>query len=407
MSPTPTPADVLESVRAAVLEAEPHLLELSHALSDDPELAFDEVRAAARVAAVLEDAGFTLTREAYGLPTAIEAVYGTGELTVVIACEYDALPGVGHACGHNIIAAAAVGAALGLAPLADELGLRLVLLGTPAEESGGGKILLLQRGAWDSAALSLMVHPSTAGQLPATGLVTFALEHVRVEFSGRAAHAAAAPQTGINAGDAITLTQVGLGLLRQQLPPATIVASRVVEAGVATNIIPDTGVMEIEIRGANAQEWNDVRARIRKVVEGAAIATGCTWSVEPTEVPYEPLTSDPDLADLWDGVLAEDLGYSSGSIPPGYVGGSTDMGNVSQYLPSIHPMLELKDVEATPHHADFAAAACSAAGDRAVVDGALGLAFTVAKAASLTELRARLLDLQAQRKPFATFDAER
>lgn len=396
-----------DRIRSAIAAAEADLLRLSHEISDDPELAFAEVRAAERVAALLERRGFAVTRGAYELPTSVEGVFGTGDLTVVIPCEYDALPTVGHACGHNVIATASVGAALGLAEVADELGLRVVLLGTPAEEDGGGKILLLQRGAWDDAALSLMVHPAPAGQLPASGHLTLALEHIEIEFTGRAAHAAAMPHTGINAGDAVTLTQVGIGLLRQQLPKSIVVASRVVEAGEATNVIPARGLMEIEIRGTDPEEWTAARERVRRVAEGAAIATGCEWAIEQTEAPYEPLDSHAELSALWDRAVTEELDYVLGEPPRGFVGGSTDMGNVSQYLPAIHPMLEIRGTSASPHHPDFAAAARSEAGDRAAIDGAIALALTAAGAAASPELRERLLLARAERAPYAEFAAGR
>ncbi|MFT3944670.1 MAG: amidohydrolase [Ancrocorticia sp.] len=392
---------VEKKIRDVLLERHDDLLRLSHEIAADPELAFEEERAAARVAGTLEDAGFTVERGVYDLQTALRASYGTGDVTVAIACEYDALPGIGHACGHNLIATAAVGAALALAPVADELGIQVVLLGTPAEEAGGGKILMLQRGAWDDATFSLMIHPGPAGQLPASGLVTYALEGIRVEFTGRSAHAAAAPERGINAQDAVTLTQVGIGLLRQQLPKTVVVAYYVVEAGRAANIIPDRGVLELDIRGTDDADWRDARERVRNVARGAALATGCEVEIEQIEAPYSPLVSHRGLAEAWDTVLSGPLGYEIGELPQGFAGASTDMGNVSQYLPSIHPVLELQGFDVSPHHADFAAAAVTAAGDKLALDGALGMALTVANVVRDPELRSELLAAQAARAPFS------
>ncbi|WP_164863426.1 amidohydrolase [Agromyces sp. LHK192] len=383
--------------RAAVESHRDALVALSHAIGGDPELAFEEHRAAARVADVLEADGFAVTRGAYDLPTAVEAVYGSGDVTVAVVGEYDALPGVGHACGHNVIAGAGVGAAIGLRAVADRLGIRVKFLGTPAEELGGGKILMLQRGAWDDSTFSLMVHGGPWAQIASSGFATQAYERIIATFRGRAAHAAAMPHEGVNAGDAITLAQVGLGLLRQQLRKTIVVGSFVVSAGGATNVIPDTGVLEVEIRGNTDEEWRDARARVRRVLEGAALAAGCALEIEQPELPYAPLDSDADLSRLFDEAISGDLAYDLVPKPEGIAGGSTDMGNVSQYLPSIHPMIALLGVEAVPHHQSFAAAAVSPAGDRAVVDGAIALALTAVGAVEDDAVRERLLAAQAVR----------
>ncbi|MFF2388658.1 M20 family metallopeptidase [Agromyces sp. NPDC058104] len=390
----------VDRVRAVIEAERERIVALSHAIGADPELAFEEHRAAARVAEVLEAAGFAVEVGAYGLETAVEAVYGDGEVTVAVVGEYDALPGVGHACGHNIIAAAGVGAALGLKAVADELGFRVKFLGTPAEELGGGKILMLQRGAWDDATFSLMVHGGPFAQIATAGFASQAYERIRAEFTGRAAHAAAMPHEGVNAGDAVTLAQVGFGLLRQQLRKTVVVGSFVVEAGGATNVIPEHGVMEVEIRGNTEEEWNDARRRVRAVLEGAALAAGCALEVTQPELPYEPLRSDADLARLFDEAMVDGLGYELAPMPAGSAGGSTDMGNVSQYLPAIHPMIALIGVEAVPHHQSFAAAAVAPAGDTAAIDGALGLAFAAVSAVTDDAVRERLLTEQRARPPY-------
>ncbi|MFE6964864.1 M20 family metallopeptidase [Agromyces sp. NPDC057679] len=397
--------DITERIRGAIEGERERIVGLSHAIGEDPELAFEEHRAAARVAELLDGAGFSVSTGAYGLETAVEAVYGEGEVTVAVVGEYDALPGVGHACGHNVIAAAGVGAALGLSVVADELGFRVKFLGTPAEELGGGKILMLQRGAWDDATFSLMVHGGPFAQIATAGFASQAYERIIGEFRGRAAHAAAMPHEGVNAGDAVTLAQVGFGLLRQQLRKSVVVGSFVVEAGGATNVIPERGVIEVEIRGNTDEEWNDARRRVRAVLEGAAIATGCELEITQPELPYAPLRNDADLARLFDAAMTEELGYELAPAPDGSAGGSTDMGNVSQYLPSIHPMIVLEGVEAVPHHQSFAAAALSPAGDRAAVDGALALALAAAAAVADDVVRERLLREQRARRPYLESEA--
>ncbi|MCT9819565.1 amidohydrolase [Microbacterium sp. W1N] len=402
MSITGLDATTVTALRAQLTAAvdglAPELLELSHAIGADPELAFDEHRAATRVAAVLGRHGFEVEVGAFGLPTAVAATYGDGEVTVAVVGEYDALPEVGHGCGHNLIAAAGVGAAVALAAVADRLGIRVRFLGTPAEELGGGKIVMLEAGAWNDATFSLMVHGGMAEQYSAVGLTTQAFERVVARFTGVAAHAAAAPHDGINAADAVTLAQVAIGLARQQLRAGTVVSSFVEEAGRATNIIPALGVLQVEMRAVDRAEWDRARAKVRDCLEAAALATGCTLEIELPEPPYDVLAQHEPLARLWDDELVA-RGYDVLSHHE-MAAGSTDMANVSRYLPSIHPMIALRGSDAVPHTAGYAAAASSPAGDGAVVDGAIALALTAARAAADPALRAELLAAQAVRAPY-------
>src|SRR4029453_10702771 len=259
----------------------------------------EEHRAAANVAEVLHQAGFDVTIGAYGLETAVEATFGTGELRVVVCAEYDALPGIGHACGHNIIAAAGVGAALGLAEVADELGLTVVLLGTPAEEHGGGKALQLEAGAWDDAALSVMVHPMPGKDIFCDGFTSQAVDRIRVTYKGKAAHAAAAPHAGINAADAATVATVGIGLLRQQLAEQVRMAAIVTHGGAVTNIIPDHTTVEAEVRAFDLDTLEDAKLRMLACFEAGAIAAGCTWDHEQIQPRYENLIQHQDLARFW------------------------------------------------------------------------------------------------------------
>ncbi|SFR90341.1 amidohydrolase [Agromyces sp. CF514] len=395
----------LEASVTAAVEARRHeLVALSHAIGEDPELAFEEHRAAERVAVALEANGFDVTRGAYGLPTAVEGVYGTGDVTVAVVSEYDALPGVGHGCGHNLIAAAGVGAAIGLRAVADELGIRVKLLGSPAEELGGGKILMLREGAWNDTTFSLMVHGGGADQYRTAPMTTMALERIIVRFTGVPAHAAAGPHEGVNAGDAATLTQVALGLLRQQLKRGTVLSSFVRNAGEAANIIPAHAELEIEMRSGNAEDWAVVRRRVRECLAGAAQATGCTLEIELPELPYGVLKQDERLAEHFDDVLRE-LGYEVKDLPDGPQG-STDMADVSQYLPAIHPMISIRGIDAnTPGHSpEYAALARTPEADVAVIDGAIGLALAAVRVAADPEHRAELIAAQAVRGPFAWED---
>ncbi len=375
------------------------LLALSREVHDYAELSFEEHRAAAAVRGVLADAGFAVEPGVAGLPTAFTATYGSGDLVVGICAEYDALPEVGHACGHNIIAASAVGAALGLAEVADELGLTVKVLGTPAEEHGGGKVQMLEAGLFDDLTLSLMVHPSPYDVHPGV-TATQGVSRFAATYVGVPAHAAAAPDRGINAADAAVVAQVAIGLLRQQLPATARVAAFVREGGRATNIIPERVIVDFEVREFDLDALHSLRDRVRACFQAGALATGCDLTIEETEPEYAPLRQDPRLAEPFAAAIT-DLGRTlldTGSL----AGGSTDMGNVSQHLPAIHPMVAVVGSENVPHTHGFAADAITPAADDAVVAGATAMVRTVIHVAQDPTLRAELLAAQAARAPYAT-----
>lgn len=394
--------ELYRCVERVVLDWRARLVAASHDLHANPELAFEEHRSAAVVADLLRTAGFEATVGVWGLDTALEAVYGDGDLTVVVCAEYDALPGIGHACGHNIIAMAAAGAAIALAEVADELGLRVKVLGTPAEEKGGGKAHMLEAGAWEDATVSLMVHPGSGPAYPTVAHVSQSRDRFRVEFTGRASHAAAAPTGGINAGDAATVMQVSIGLLRQQLPDTVRVSAVTISAGAVSNIIPGTAVLEAEVRSFDSAETTELKKRVLACVEGAAIATGCSYAVTPADPIYQPLVQHPYLAARFDAAI-ERRGrvitpHAGGTLG----GGSTDMGNVSQVVPSIHPMISVTGSSNSPHTEAFAADVVSPAADDALVDGAVALAAAVVDLVTDTEARAAVLAAQHSREPGAT-----
>jgi amidohydrolase len=376
-------------VREAISARSDDLLALSHQIAARPELAFEEHHAAEAVANVLRGAGFQATIGTDGLDTAVRAEAGDGPLAVAFLAEYDALPEIGHACGHNVVAAAAVGAAVGLAAVAGALGIRVVLLGTPAEEGGGGKILLLERGAFEGIHAALMVHPGPRDFIEMPSLATTELT---ATFTGRAAHASAFPERGVNAADAATLAQVAIGLLRQQLRPEDRVHGIVTEAGVAPNVIPDRARMRYLVRSARLEVLGDLEDRVKRCFRAAAMASGCTLEVRRTMPAYAELRTDPDLAERYR-VRAGELGRTvrEPSERARRAAGSTDMGNVSQRLPAIHPMIGVDSLPDVPHQPGFASVCAGPRGDRAVLDGATALALTAADAASLEPLRRRLL----------------
>ncbi|WP_432827470.1 M20 family metallopeptidase [Dactylosporangium sp. CA-092794] len=389
-----------EAAQRTLQAWEERLVALSREIHADPELAFDEHRAAARVAGVLRAAGLRTTAGAYGLPTAVEAVAGDGEFTVTLCAEYDALPGIGHACGHNIIAAAGVGAAVALAPLVDALGIRLKLLGTPAEEHGGGKAVMLASGAWEDSTVSLMVHGAPGADISCADIRSQAVDRFDVTFTGRAAHAAGEPELGVNAGNAATIALVAIGLLRQHLPEGIRLNAFVAEAGEATNVIAASALVRVEVRSPDLDLLRDGKRRVLACFEGGAVATGCGWSWRDAEPLYANVVQDPDLAAAWDRNVAA-TGRTV-TRRPGARAGSTDMGNVSQVVPAIHPMIGVLGVTGMPHTEQFRLDAATPAADRAALDGAAALAGTVIDIVTDPALRAAFLARQRSREPGAT-----
>ncbi|MGV9801695.1 M20 family metallopeptidase [Mycobacterium sp. NPDC003449] len=383
------------NVEDAVNRRRGDLVELSHSIHAEPELAFAEYRSAAKTQAMVSEYGFEMTAAPGGLDTAFRASYGSGPLVVGICAEYDALPGIGHACGHNIIAASAVGTALALADVADELGLTVVLLGTPAEELGGGKVLLLNAGVFDDIAATVMLHP---GPVDIAAARSLALSEVTVGYTGRESHAAVAPYLGVNAGDAITVAQVAIGLLRQQLLPGQMVHGIVTHGGEATNVIPGRTEMRYTMRATDLAALRELEGRMAGCFQAGALATGCEFAVTDTAPAYAELVPDPWLSET---VRAEMVRLGREPLPAGVEAGvplgSTDMGNVTQVMPGIHPVIGIDSGGAAIHQPGFTAAAAGPSADTAVIEGAIMLARTVVRLAETPSERNRVLAAQTRR----------
>ncbi|MFE7120806.1 amidohydrolase [Streptomyces sp. NPDC057654] len=376
-------------IRRAVAAAADDLLALSHRIHAHPEVAWEEEKAARWTAGALDALGYTVRTGTAGLPTAFTATTGTGPLHIGICAEYDALPGLGHACGHNIIASAAVGAAAGLAAVADELGLTVTVFGTPAEEGGGGKILMLERGAFDGVHAAMMVHP---GPVDVAEADPFAVAHLKVRYHGKAAHAAAYPEQGRNAADAFTLAQVAIGLLRQQLPGGTRVHGMTTRGGEAPNAIPELTEGRWYVRADTLEHLDALRPRVERCFEAGALATGCELEIEPESPPYSEFRNDAGLLAVYRRT-AEELGrrFDPGTPAARMNRASTDMGNVSRVLPAIHPYLGIGSLPAVNHQKEFAAHCVGGEADRAVLDGATAMALTAAAVASDAGERERLM----------------
>ncbi|MFD1834103.1 amidohydrolase [Brachybacterium rhamnosum] len=369
-------AALLRTVEDDVEARREELVGISHHLHAHPETAWTEHASAAFLSERLEAWGFGVERSAAGLPTAFVAKHGTGSRTVGVVAEYDALPGLGHACGHNVIAAAALGAAHALQAVASELDLRIRVIGAPAEEGGGGKIPLLEAGVFDGLEAALMIHPGPADAVLARPR---AVAHFDVEYQGTASHAGAYPHLGVNAADAFTVAQIAIGLLRQQLPDTIRVHGIVQEAGTAPNAIPGSSRGSWYVRADTLDELDVAFERVRACFEAGATATGCTWELTETSPRYAEFDNDLELAGIFTRLAAaqgRDMDLAEDGTR-GMATASTDMGNVSEHVRAIHPYLGIDSLPAVNHQPEFADAAATPAADRAVRDGAVLLAQTV------------------------------
>ena len=377
------------SLRTAYDSRRAEVRALSRALHADPETAFEEHRAHDRCADLLEDAGFVVERGIAELPTAFRATCGTGSLVAALCVEYDALPGIGHGCGHNLIAGASLGAALALAGRVEELDLTLQVIGTPAEEHGGGKQLLIERGVFDGVHLSLMSHPTPhTDTYDVLGSTSQAVGRWRAAFTGRGAHAASNPADGINANDAAVLAQVAAGLLRQRIRDGQRLALVPQQSGV-TNIVPETALIDFECRALTMEEFETLRGQLMACFEGAALATGTTVEITTTEPVYEPLLQDEVLGAAWNAAM-ERLGRPlAGSL--GVQAASTDMGNVSRRVPALHPFVGITGAGGALHTREFAAHADSPEGYRLMDDCALAMASVIRDVATSAVSRAAVL----------------
>ncbi|MCV6968192.1 M20 family metallopeptidase [Mycobacterium bohemicum] len=389
------PAPPLDSVEDVVRRRGADLVELSHAIHAEPELAFAEHRSCAKAQKLVAEYGFEITACAGGLDTAFRADFGGGPLVVGVCAEYDALPEIGHACGHNIIAASAVGAALALAEVADELGLRVALLGTPAEEAGGGKELMLRAGVFDDVAAAVMIHPGPTDIAAARSL---ALSEALVHYRGKESHAAVAPYLGVNAADAVTVAQVAVGLLRQQFAPGQLAHGIVTEGGQAVNVIPGRASLQYAMRALESDSLRELEGKMFACFAAGALATGCEYEIDQPAPPYAELNPDPWLADVFREEMRR-LGREpvSREVEERLPMGSTDMGNVTQRMPGIHPVVGVDAGGATVHQRAFAAAAAGPSADRAVVEGAIMLARTVVRLAETPAERDRVLAAHERR----------
>ncbi|XOK64299.1 M20 family metallopeptidase [Paenibacillus elgii] len=352
----------------------PSFTEISRYIGENPELGHKEWKASARLIEALKEHGFTVQAPYAGLPTAFLGTYAASKPgpTVAFLCEYDALPELGHACGHHLICVMGLAAAVGLKAVIDQLGGTIRVYGTPAEETKGGKVDMAAAGLFDDVDIALMAHPYYAYEKSGSSL---AMDALQFEFFGKAAHAAASPYEGVNALDAVLLLFQSIGALRQQLRSHARIHGIITEGGKAPNIIPDYAAAQFYVRSANRPYTDETVQKVIRCAEGAALQTGCTMKWSNYEYSYDELITNNPLSDTFTRNLVG-LGIREDEIEYGKDHGSLDLGNVSRHCPSIHPYVKVVDEKHLLHTKEFRDLAMLPRAFEGMLLGAKALAYT-------------------------------
>jgi amidohydrolase len=348
------------------------LRELALRIHANPELGFQEFKAAEWLTQYLEKNGFSVERGICQLPTAFRASYGQGRPAIAFLAEYDALAGIGHACGHNIIATSSVGAALGARRLAEQCGGTILVIGTPAEEGYGGKAIMADRGAFENLDVAMMIHPEDHDAVTAYALACQTLE---VEFFGKAAHAAARPDTGINALEAMLLSFTAINSLRQHIRSSARIHGIITDGGQAANVVPDHSAGSFIVRARDNTYLDELEQKVINCFTSGATATGARLKYRWDEVRYATMRNNLTMAELFRQNMRS-LGRDPVLGNPDVSFGSTDMGNVSHLVPAIHPYVAISPKGIQVHTTEFAAAAASEAAIKGMLDAAKALAMT-------------------------------
>jgi len=367
--------DIVESQRR-------QLIQLSLNIHDNPELGFQEEKASTWLTNYLEDNGFQIEKGIAGLPTAFRATYGQGSPRIALLAEYDALPKVGHGCGHNIIAASAVGAGVASKLAVDNFGGSVVVLGTPGEEVFGGKVDIVRADVFQGIDVAMIVHPNTRDMVTTQALACISLD---VEFSGKPAHAAAQPHKGVNALEALILAFNSINSLRQHIKGEARIHGIITDGGEAPNIVPAHSAATFLIRAQDNDYLEELKDKVLNCFIGASLASGATLKYDWGNKTYDPMKNNLTLAQLFSENF-ELLGRHVKAFDPYFGFGSTDMGNVSQVVPSIHPTVAIASPEVLIHTPEFASAAASDAGHKGLLDAAKTMAMTVVDIFSQPEM---------------------
>ncbi len=348
------------------------LAEISEYIYHNPELGNQEFKAVEILTSFLEEHHFTVEREFLNIKTAFRATFDSKKEgpTIGYLCEYDALPEIGHGCGHNMIGPMSAGAGVLLSKIVDEVGGRIIVYGTPAEETDGAKVILAENGVFDELDVAMMAHP--ASETIRSG-DTIALYPLQFTYKGKTAHAAASPHEGINALNSVIQLFNGIDALRQHVTPDVRMHGIITSGGVAANIVPDEAVAQFYFRAATKETLEDVVEKVKKIAEGAALMTGATLSMERYELPYDNLVTNENLSEAFNENLRM-LGITE--IKEKKSAGSSDIGNVSHITPTIHPYIGISDCYITGHSRALADATITPLGHERLLVGTLALAYT-------------------------------
>jgi amidohydrolase len=378
-----------EKIKAEVNKQMKELENISKFLYDNPELGHKEFKAAALLESFLEKQYFTVEHGICGLPTAFKATYDSKKDGPKIAylCEYDALPGIGHGCGHNLIAAIGVGAALGLKAVINEIGGSIVVFGTPAEETDGAKVTLAEKGAFEGVTVAMIAHPSGASKESGR---TLALNTYKFEFFGKTAHASGCPEKGINALDAVISTFNNINALRQYIGKDSRIHGIISEGGKAPNVIPDYAVAKFYVRASTKNHLNSICEKVVNCAKSAALSTGAELKVSSFELSNDDLQTNSILSETFNNNLRAlgEIEIEKADAPSG----SSDMGNVSYKVPSIHPMIGMGNKNLAGHTVEFAACTQSVEGKKALYRGACALALTGYDVITSNELVEKIIE---------------
>jgi amidohydrolase len=381
-------AELKAEVSRQVEQQRQELIELSLKIHVNPELGFKEEKASGWLTGYLARNGFQVENGIGGLTTAFKAVYGISKPVIALLGEYDALPEIGHACGHNIIAASAVGAGVASKCVVDNCGGTVVVFGTPAEELFGGKVFMLREGVFDGVDTAMIIHPGVRNAATTEALACIGLE---IEFFGKAVHAAAYPEQGVNALEAMILAFNAVNSLRQHIKDRARIHGIITHGGEAANVVPAYSAATFLVRATDNAYLDELKQKVLNCFEGAALATGARLDYRWSEIIYAPMKNNLVLAQLFAQNL-ESLGRRVEPFEPHFGFGSTDMGNVSQVIPAIHPSVAIVSPDVLLHSADFAVAAASESGHKGLLDAAKALAMTVVDLLSEPQALARVKD---------------
>ena len=349
------------------------LIEISDYIYANPELGNEEYKAVKVLTELLKEHNFEVEEKYLNMDTAFKATFDSGKpgLTVGYLCEYDALPGIGHGCGHNMIGAISAGAGITLSKIINEVGGKVIVYGTPAEETNGAKVIMVEEGAFDELDCAMMVHPNDKTYASGT---SSALYPIQFTFKGKTAHAASCPEQGINALNAVIQLFNGIDALRQHVTKDVLMHGIITEGGVAANIVPERAVAQFYIRAAKKATVTEVLEKVKNIARGAALMTGCELEMDRYELPYDDLNTNETLSEAFNENLRS-LGITEIHAPK-TGGGSSDIGNVSYVTPTIHPYISISNCEVRGHSRELAKATTESLGHERLLTAVLALAYT-------------------------------